>query len=141
MNTVPSYLSSTVMIAIAFVAWQALARFSGAPTAWIGPLVLLGSLVGGGLLGLNGMATGPDIVWKSVLIVFCLGLVNGVAVHFNVINLTNPEIPTGTYLLVLTIMMAVLGPLIDALFAWTLPSPWKLAALGTGALTIYLAGK
>lgn len=140
-SAIPSYLFSSVMIAFAFVAWQALAKFSGAPSAWVGPIVLFGSLIGTLAFGWRGMATEMDVAWKSVLIVLILGLINGVAVYYNVVNLTNPSIRVGTYILILTVLMAVFGPLIDAVITRTLPSLWQFAAIGTGALTIYLAGK
>lgn len=140
MNSFP--LLSTIGIAFAFVAWQALAKSSGAPSAWVGPLVLLGSLIGTLMFGWRGMTTSSELAWKSAALVLILGLVNGLAVHYNVVNLTNSAIKTGSYLLVLTVLMAVFGPLIDAALHRTLPSPRELAAIGTGILTIYLiAGK
>ncbi|NTU66320.1 MAG: hypothetical protein HGB08_00150 [Candidatus Moranbacteria bacterium] len=142
MNAISSYLFSVVLIALAFVAWQALAKFSEAPSAWLGPIVLFGSLIGALVFGWRDMATtNPDVTWSSVFILLGLGLINGVAIYYNAINLTNESINVGTYLMILTVLMAVFAPFINAVFTRTLPSLWQFAAIGTGALTIYLAGK
>ena len=125
-------------IAFAFTIWPIIGKYSGASGAWVGTLVIAGTLVTTLIFGAKDMMNGPMFTMKSFVVLALAGLVNGAAVYFYSVKAVDPEVPTSIFVTTMVILMALMAPLIDWALNGNTINTKQLLGLGTALLTIYL---
>ena len=125
-------------IAFAFSIWPILGKASGAGAAWVGTLVVSGSLITTLFFGAKEMVSGPMFTTKALLILVVAGLVNGVAVYYYSSKSIDPAIPTGAFITTTVVLMAMMSPLLDYAINGNALSAKQWLGIGTAMLTVYL---
>ncbi len=125
-------------IALAFVAWPILGSKSGVPGAWMGILILIGSVIGSAIVGTKDIIESPLFTWKAFAIVVMAGIVNGVAVYYYGAKSADPNIPTGIFVTTMVVCMAAFAPFIDYLVKGTAISLQQMIGIAIICLGIYL---
>lgn len=125
-------------IAFAFVAWQILGKWSGASPAWIGVIVLGGSFLVNAALGAKQLTDGPMFAFKAFVWLALAAAINGAAIHFLNLKLTDPSVKVGMFVTTMTIMMAAFSPLLDYLLNGATISVRQAGGIALAILAIYL---
>lgn len=134
----PSLFVWSAAIALAFVAWPILSSKSGAPGAWIGLLILIGSTIGTALVGTRDIIASPLPVWKAVGIVVAAGIVNGIAVYYYGLKAADPAIPTGLFVTTMVVFMALFAPVVDWLVKGATLSTQQMVGIALAGVALYL---
>ena len=132
-------LFSATLIAAVFVAWPIVGRWTGAPAAWVNTMVGVGTLTGISILSGRNLTERPVVVVIAILLF--AGTANGVAVHFYGINATDPAASGAGFIVLVSVMMAVMAPILDWLFNGNVPSADRLLGYGLAAGAIYILGR
>ncbi len=125
-------------IALAFVAWPILGSKSGVPGAWMGILILVGSVIGNAIVGTKDIIESPLFTWKAFGIVIAAGIVNGIAVYYYGAKSADPNIPTGVFVTTMVVCMAAFAPFIDYLVKGTTISLQQILGVTIICIGIYL---
>lgn len=125
-------------IAFAFTVWPIIGKFSGASGAWVGTLVVAGTLVTTLIFGAKDMIHGPMFTMKALVILALAGLVNGAAVYYYSVKAVDPVVPTGIFVTTMVILMAVMSPLVDWAVNGSTINSKQWIGLGTALLAVYL---
>lgn len=138
MNTIPPYLYSAALIALAFASWPILANASKTPAAWVGILVLIGTVIGNLAVGLKDLRMSPFFTLESLTIMLVAGIVNGVAVYFYGAKSADPAIPTWVFVASINVLMVVSALVLSSVITWSLPSLRQVAGVILAGIAIYL---
>lgn len=125
-------------IALAFVAWPILGSKSGVPGAWMGILILIGSVIGNTIVGTKDIIESPLFTWKAFVIVVMAGIVNGIAVYYYGAKSADPNIPTGIFVTTMVVCMVVFAPFVDYFVKGTTISLKEIAGIAVICLGIYI---
>lgn len=127
-----------VGIALCFTFWPILGKFSGASGAWVGTLVVLATSTTTVLLGVKEMIQGPMFTVRACVLLVVAGLINGAAVYSYSVKTADPNVPTGTFIVIMTICMTILTPLLDWLMNGSVLSVKQCAGIVLAVVSIYL---
>ncbi len=125
-------------IAATFVAWPVIGKYSGASGAWIGIIVVAGSLVTTAIFGLKELTSGPMFTLKALVLLVMAGLLNGAAVYYYSVKATSTAIPTGVFIVTMSIMMVIFAPILDWLLNGNALSIRQCAGIAAAVVAIYL---
>lgn len=127
-----------VGIALCFTLWPILGKFSGASGAWVGTLVVLATSTTTVLLGVKEMIQGPMFTVRACALLVVAGLINGAAVYSYSVKTADPNVPTGTFIVIMTICMTILTPLLDWLMNGSVLSVKQCTGIVLAVVSIYL---
>lgn len=133
-----SWILWAVGIAFAFTVWPILGKVSGASGAWVGTLVVAGTLITTLIFGAKDMVQGPLFTLKALVILALAGLVNGAAVYYYSVKAVDPGVPTGIFVATMVVLMALMAPLIDWMVNGNTINAKQIAGLGAAVVAIYL---
>lgn len=129
-----THIAWAFVIAAMFSQWAIVSKATGVHGLWVAVLVLIGSCIGGIVPIAPKLHTLPAPTLKAALIVVAAGVVNGAAMYFYPVKLSDPSVPTGPFITASMAAMVVLSIVFTALVEWQLPS----LRLVLGALVICL---
>jgi drug/metabolite transporter (DMT)-like permease len=127
---------SSALIALAFVTWPIVGKYSGADSGWVGTLASLGTLLVVAVSSRRMLAVPPR--GRIILILLVAGIINGIGVYFYSMKTSDPQIQTAIFMVLTAIMMVIVIPIMDWALNGTSFNIYQVAAFGTAALTIYL---
>lgn len=125
-------------IGAVFVFWPALAKYSQASGAWVNTIVIIGSAIGGVGLAYSSLRGQPVPTSNALLILLVAGILNGAAVYFYAMKVSDPQIPTAIFVMTVTIAMLVVAPMFDYVLNGNTLSIRQGAGLGMAILAIFL---
>lgn len=123
-------------IAVGFVSWPIVGKYSQADGVWIGTIVFLTTAVTIVLLSSKDLNTLPTAKALSILII--AGAINGAACYFYAQKVAASEVPTAILVTVVSISMVIASPIIDWALNGASFSVSQIAGFGTAVLTVYL---
>lgn len=138
MNTIPSYVYTAIMVAASFASWPILAGISKVPAAWVGILVLIGSVIGNVIVGLKDMRASSLFTLEGLGIMIVAGIVNGVGVYYYGAKSADPAIPAWIFVATVNISMVVLALFLGSITTWSFPSWRQVAGASLAGIGIYL---
>lgn len=133
----------TSFIGLSFIAWAIFAKYLGFHGAWANVVVTLGT----GIIALcisrfyivaQNLPAPP---LKSILILFCVAMVNGYAVSLYARNVANPEIPTAIFMVMVSVFMVIWAPILDYALNGATPSVRHIFGYVCAMGAIYLLTK
>ena len=126
------------IVALAFVVWPTIGKYSGASGEWVATTVLLGSTLIGLAFSYPEMRHQPLPSARAFALITIAALVNGYAVYMYSMKATDPAIDTGTFIAIMTIMMVVLGLVISALLTGQIITFRQWSGIGAAIVAIWL---
>ncbi len=130
-----------VFIAIAFIGWPIVGKYSGASGAWIGTIMLIATTLVTGTLSLKEMARSSFPPTKAVAMLIAAGMMNGLAVYLYARKSSSPTVSTATFIVTVTVLMIVFAPILDWLFNGSIPSTRKVFGFACAAFSVYLLSR
>ncbi len=127
-----------VFIALMFVGWPILGKYSGASGAWVSTLVVAGSLVTTAAFSFTQLTSGPNFTTKGLILLLLAGAANGFAVYVYSNKAVDPTVPTGAFMVLIFLLMVVFTPVMDYAFNGTTFSGRQWLGMFTAALAVYL---
>ncbi|MEK7650000.1 MAG: hypothetical protein AAB367_03545 [Patescibacteria group bacterium] len=127
------------LIALAFVTWPIIGKYSGITGAWVGVLASVGTLTLVAVFSGRALATPPTL--RGATLLLAAGAINGVAVFFYSMKTSDPQISTGVIVVITSMMMVVWAPILDRVLNGSAFSPHQIFGFGAAALAIYLLGR
>jgi hypothetical protein len=133
-------LLAAAAVAIAFAAWPLIGRQARVSGPWMATLVMTGSAM------LIAALSSPQLTtWPSGRALWVLGgaaLANGVAVYIYASSVADPSVPTGPFIVVVSVLQVAAIPFL----VWVMPggsAPTARQALGFAfaAVAVYLLAK
>ena len=106
-------LTWAFVIGALYVTWPIVGKRTGASTAWITNMVVLGTLFMTAALSNKQLTHGPGCAWKVIGVLIFAGCLNGFAVYFYSKNVNDPAVPSGVFLITVYIFMVILAPILD----------------------------
>jgi drug/metabolite transporter (DMT)-like permease len=128
-----------LFIALVFVAWPIVGKFSGADSKWVGTMVSLGTLLAVASLSKNKLIVPPPINILSFL--FILGVANGIGVYDYTAKTSDPLIQPSIFIITTAILMVIIAPLLDWALNGAKFNAYQIAGFGTAIITIYLLSR
>lgn len=133
----------TSFIGLSFIAWAILSKFLGFHGAWANVVVTLGTGLTALCLSRFYIVTqhlsAPPL--KSIIILFCVAMVNGYAVSLYARNVANPEIPAAIFMVMVSVFMVIWAPILDYAFNSATPSIRHIFGYVCAIGAIYLLTK
>lgn len=129
---------SSALIALGFVMWPIIGKYSGIGGAWVGTMISTGTLAA--VVALSSRSTTQSPSARAIFILLAVGIINGASVYFYSMRTSDTQISTSAFVVMTCIMMVIWAPLIDWALNGTVPSASHVAGFGTAAITIYLLG-
>ena len=131
-------LAWAVFIALGYVCWPIVGKRVGAPGVWMGTIINFCGLVCMLALSSRQLLNGPMVTTKAILALVAVGIFNGAAVYVYSLKTTDPQINTGVFIVLISILLTTLAPLVDGLLNATMPSAKQFAGIALGPIAIYL---
>jgi hypothetical protein len=133
-------LLSAVFVALAFAAWPLIGRASRVSGAWLATGVMIGSALTVTLLASTQLSQAPT--GRALWILGAAALVNGVAVFVYSSSAADPLVPTGPFIVVVSVLQVAAV----AFIAWLMPggrapSLREAAGYALAAVAVYLLAK
>ncbi len=133
-------LLSSIFVAIAFAAWPLIGRQALVSGAWMATVVMIGSAMSVTLLSSTHLAPWPAP--RAWWILGAAAVVNGLAVFVYSATVANPAVPTGPFIVVVSVLQVAAVPFL----AWVMPagqapSLRQAAGFAFAAVAVYLLAK
>jgi len=132
---------TAAFIALGFVSWVIVGSYSKASAGWVGTIVMGFTAIVVALLSGKQLMSGQLPGMKAITYLVIAGVINGIAVYLYSLKATSPLIPTGVFVVIVSVLMAVFAPCVD----WILNSKILSLQQGVGVcfavLSIYLLAK
>lgn len=128
-----------VFIASGFVAWPIIGKFSNVGGGMVGTLVLSTSAIVIAMLSAKQFSLG--LLSVRTLAMLCIaGVINGIAVFLYAGKTSDPAIQTGIFIVIISVLMVVIGPLLDWIINGSTLSSKQAIGLVFAIVAIYLVG-
>lgn len=130
-----------VLIAVVFVGWVIVGNATKVGYVWVTMLVCTGTFVSAAAcagLYLN-QAKLPSR--NAVLVLLVIGLINGIAVFRYAVRTNDPEISVGALVVTVSVLMAVLAPVLDWGLNGNIPSVQRAVGFAMAAASIYMLSR
>jgi drug/metabolite transporter (DMT)-like permease len=135
-----SHIITAALIALGFVSWAIIGKYSQASGAWVGTVVMLETGLVVALMSKNQL-TAPLPTVKALVILSVGAIANGLAVVYYAAKITDTAIPTGVFVVFVVVFMAMLAPLLDWLLNGQMPTLHQAAGFFFVIIGIYLMGR
>jgi hypothetical protein len=99
-------------IAGSYASWPILGKWSGAPGAWVGTIVVAATIIPVASLSAKSMAQVP-IGAKAFFILLVAGIINGIAVYVYGMKSSSKDVPTNSFIMAVSILFFLWVPVID----------------------------
>ena len=130
-----------IFAACAFVGWPILGQYSQANGGWVGAVVMGASattvLLRAWLSG--GLEKTPAT--RSLLLLAIAGIIHGAGICLYARTTTDPKVPTGAFVVLMSVLMAVVAPIFAWIFLKQVPTSRQYGGYVFAILAIYLLGK
>lgn len=136
MNT--SATVSAILIGFCYIVWPIVGKAVGAPPMWLGAIVSFISFVCMIALGGSQLRHGQPISAKAILTSIIVGTLNGIAVYYYCYKTTDKNIPTGLFIVVMSVAVIIFAPLLDLLFNGGALTAKKCVGVLIGIVAIWL---
>jgi len=124
------------LIALAFVVWPIVGKYSGVIGPWVGVLSSVGTL--SVVATLSGQTLATPLTVREFALLLAAGAINGVGVYFYSLRTTAPTHTTSTFIVMTCIMMVAWAPILDRILNGSTFSMRHAAGFAAAALAIYL---
>jgi len=133
-------LLSAVFVAVAFAAWPLIGRASKATGPWLSVLVMCGSALIVTAMAAPQLSNPPS--GRALALVALAALANGAAVFVYAARTADPAVPTGAFLVTVSVLQVTAVPLL----AWLMPGGQmptlrQAAGFACAAAAVYLLAK
>lgn len=136
--SLPTYLFSAWLAATAFVAWPIVGKYSGIGGHWVNIVVLSGSTLAGIAMAYPQVRGEPLPSFRGLGVVLLAALANGAAVYLYSLKTSDPNVPTGSFIVTVTLMMVVMGFLLSVILTGQHATPRQLAGLALAVFAVWL---
>jgi len=128
------------LIAIGFVGWGMLGKYSQANSGWVGTIAMTATAVIVAVLSTKNLQVGtPNIKIIAVLII--AGLINGIAAWLYSSKVTDPLISTAAFMASVFIFMVILAPAFDWLLNGVTPTINQIIGYSLAIVAIIFLNK
>lgn len=134
----PSTILWAAFIAAVYAVWPVLGKWSKAPGQWVNTIVVAGSLIPIVILSINSMIKTPINNSKAFMLLLTAGIVNGFAVYVYGMKATDKTVPTGVFMMSISIMLFAFAPIIDWAFNGTTLSARQMFGIFIAGIAIYM---
>ena len=93
-------------IGFAFIAWPIIGKSTQVAGVWLAVIASAATTITVVLYSGRSFTALPSI--KSILIIFCAGILNGIALYYYVKKATDPEIATAVFVVLVSVLMSVM---------------------------------
>jgi drug/metabolite transporter (DMT)-like permease len=133
----------TIFIGLAFVGWPTAAKFLGFHGSWANVVVTLGTGITALIFSRHYIVSNkiPAPHMTPVLILFLVAVVNGFAVSFYARSVADPEIPTATFIVMVSVFMVVWAPILDYILNGSAPHIRQIIGYVCAIAAIYFLTK
>jgi CBS domain containing-hemolysin-like protein len=133
-------LLSAAFVAIAFAAWPLIGRQARVSGPWMATLVMAGSALLIATLSAPQLGTWPAS--RALWVLGAAAVANGLAVYVYASSAADPSVPTGPYIVVVSVLQVAAVPFL----AWALPGGQaptlrQAAGFAFAAVAVYLLAK
>mgnify|MGYP000918095625 FL=1 len=125
-------------IALAYALWPILGKWSNASGQWVNTLVVGASFLPVAALSANQMIKAPLTSPKAFVLLVLAGIMNGFAVYVYGMKATDEKVPTGAFVMTVSIMFFVVAPIIDWIMNGTTLSAKQMFGVGMAGVAIYM---
>jgi drug/metabolite transporter (DMT)-like permease len=136
MNTSTTF--SAILIALCYVLWPTAGKAANVPPMWLGTIVCFISFVCMMALGGTQLKDGPSPSTKALIVTIVVGILNGVAVWAYSYKTTSKDVPTGAFIVLMSISIIVIAPFLDHFLNGSTLTMRKCAGATLGIIAIWL---
>lgn len=137
----PGTILVAAFVAIVFVAWPILGKYSKASGAWVGSIVMLGTALVTIALYSRQLTSTPFPPAKAIFILLGAAALNGIGVFLYAAKAADPMTPTGIFLVVTSLLGIVACGFLDWAVNGAVPTLRQIGGFAFAAVAIYLMGK
>lgn len=130
-------LLTAVMIAVGFVGWPVIGKYSKASGAWVGTFAMVVTTIVVAIISHRQLFLSTPSP-KAFLVLTLAAVVNGVAVCLYSAKTTDPSIQSGAFVVVVATLMVIFAPILDWILNGSIPSLRQVGGFALAALAIYL---
>lgn len=125
-------------IALAYALWPILGKWSNASGYWVNTLVVGASFLPVALLSANQLIKTPINGSKAIVLLVLAGLMNGFAVYVYGMKATDKTVPTGAFVMTVSILFFVVAPIIDWKLNGTTLSTKQMFGVCMAGVAVYM---
>ena len=134
----PAHILWAFGIGSAYAFWPIIGKYSQASGEWVNTIVVISSTIIAIGLAFSSVKEQPLPTLNAFAVLLLAGLLNGAAVYFYSMKATDPQVPTGAFIMTTIVIMVAMAPLFNYLLNGVALSLKQLAGLGAAALAIAL---
>jgi len=136
-----STVAKAVFISMGFTGWPIIGRYSGATGGWVGIIVLGATVITVGIFSAKEMASIPAPGLKAITLLVVAGIVNGIAFYLYSMTTTDSSVPTGVFVVTVSLLMVTVAPVLDYIFNEGTFSRNQVAGLGFAFIAILMLSR
>lgn len=130
-------VATAILIAVIFIGWPIIGKYSQASGAWVSTIVLLSTTLVAMLFSWRKLTSSLPTT-KAFAILTIAGVINGWAVYLYAQKATDPNVSTGTFVITIAVLSVLIAPVLDWGLNGSVPTAQKVAGFVCGAVAIYL---
>ena len=132
-------LIPAALIALAFVTWTIVGKYSNIDGPWVGLLAALGTFTL--IASISYRTLGELPPRKAIIVLLLAGAINGIGLYFYSMKISDKSIPTGIFISTTCAMMVLWGTFLDYKLNGSTYSSLQYFGFGSIAFGIYLVGR
>lgn len=133
-----AHVFTAFLVATAFVSWPIVGKYAELSGGWTTALLLFFSAIAGVLFALPAMRAEALPDTKGVMILAVAGLMNGAAAYFYAMKTADPDIATGSFVVIVLVGMILIGTMLSFFLNDEAFTMRKTAGVALAMLSVYL---